>query len=199
MICAVSVSFCRLLGALLQSFAGLLGPPRPLSTISKASRAVLTVSRTHLGQFGRPFGALPVRFRPAKGVPGGASNAPKLSANAPLSLSVSLFGFNRCFRHLLVRICAVVGTFSGPPGVILGSFPRPVSCPSPFPLLRAASELQNIFDDATCLRRAKLTGNNFQNISTSRARSGHRSHQPTKFPKRWGGGVCPLRGVQLNN
>ena len=97
-------------------------PPRPLWTISKASRAVLTVSRTHLGPFGRPFGALPGRLRPAKGVPGSASEAPKLSATAPLSLSVSLFGFIRCFRHLPVPVWAVFGASRGPLGAFLGPF-----------------------------------------------------------------------------
>ena len=124
MIFAVPASFCALCGALLQPLAGLLGPPRPLWTISKASRAVLTVSRTPLGPFGRPFGALPGRFRPAKGVPGGASEAPKLSVIAPLSLSVSLLGFIRCFRHLPVPVWAVFGASRGPLGAFLGPFQR---------------------------------------------------------------------------
>eukprot|EP00959_Pyramimonas_sp_CCMP1952_P360198 7542347-Pyramimonas_sp.AAC.1 len=69
LISAVSASFCAPFGALLQPPAALLEPPLPLWSISKASRAVLTVSRTHLGPSDRPFGALPGRFRRANGGP----------------------------------------------------------------------------------------------------------------------------------
>ena len=90
------------LGALLEPLLTLLGPLRPLVNIFQPSQAVLKASWSHLGSSGRPFGALLGRLRRAQGGPGGLSEAPKLTADALFYLSVSLFGFVRCFQHLWV-------------------------------------------------------------------------------------------------
>ena len=110
------------LGALLQHLSPLLGPLRPRWNISRASWAVLKASWTHLGPSGRPFGALLGRLGRAQGGPGGPSEAPKLTRDALFYLSVSLFGFVRCFRHLWVPFWAVFGASWGPLGALLGHF-----------------------------------------------------------------------------
>ena len=102
----------------MQHLPAFLGPPPPRWTLSKASRAVLKASRTHLGPSSRLFGALLARFRRAKGVPENASEAPKLNGLAPFSFSISLFGFAAVFD----TVRCPSGPFSGPLRALPGPY-----------------------------------------------------------------------------
>ena len=87
----------------------LCGRLRPSWTLRMLSATVLTASRGPPRPSGRLLGAFLSRLGRAQGVPGGPSEAPKLSGCAPCCLSVSLFDLVRRFRHLWVPFRADFG------------------------------------------------------------------------------------------